>query len=170
LKLEFLKERYDFELQRREQLTSALTLPVGVLSGLGGLMIAMVRSFTAKRLWLAVPFYVGFALDVVAFFVCLFYVARAYHGQKYKYLPLLKELQDWEDDYIGLNSYDAAMGKMEQAFEKHLGERIIDAADRNTENNEWRSYRLHRARLSLFMVLIFTTVAGVLYVLSQLVR
>lgn len=45
--LKFLKERYDFELQRKEQLTSALTLPVGVLSGLGGLMAAMVSERSA---------------------------------------------------------------------------------------------------------------------------
>jgi hypothetical protein len=42
----FLKDRYDFELGRKEKLTGALTLPVGVLSGLGGLIAAMARSFT----------------------------------------------------------------------------------------------------------------------------
>ena len=29
---DFLKDRYDYELQRREQLTTALTLPVGVFT------------------------------------------------------------------------------------------------------------------------------------------
>ena len=170
MKVEFLKERYDFELQRREQLTSALTLPVGVLSGLGGLMIAMVRSFGAKHLWLTVPFFASFGVDVAAFFICLVFLALAYHGQKYKYLPLLKELQDWEDDYMALNSYDVALGKADNAFERHIAERIIDAADRNTENNDGRSNRLHQARLALFGVLILTTVAGVLYIVNQLVR
>ena len=52
MKIEFLKERYDFELKRSDQLTSELPLPVGVLSGLGGLMAAMVRSFPNKTVWL----------------------------------------------------------------------------------------------------------------------
>lgn len=43
---DFLKDRYDYELQRREQLTAALTLPVGVLTVLGGAMAAMARSFS----------------------------------------------------------------------------------------------------------------------------
>ena len=43
---DFLKDRYDYELQRREQLTSAITLPVGVLTVLGGAMAAMARSFS----------------------------------------------------------------------------------------------------------------------------
>jgi hypothetical protein len=170
MKPQFLKDRYDFELQRKEQLTSALTLPVGVLSGLGGLMAAMARSFTAKTLWIALPFFAAFALDVVAFFTCLVYLARAYHRQKYMYLPTLKELQDWEDAFVGLFSYDAAMGKADAAFEKHIGERIIEAADRNTANNDYRSGLLHRARLALFAVLICTTAAGVAYVLNQMVK
>ncbi len=40
----FLKNRYDFELDRKEKLTAALTLPVGVLSVLGGALIAMLIS------------------------------------------------------------------------------------------------------------------------------
>ena len=44
-----LKSRYDYELQRREQLTAALTLPVGVLTVLGGAMTAMARSFSYHR-------------------------------------------------------------------------------------------------------------------------
>ena len=36
---DFLKSRYDYELQRKEQLTTALTLPVAVLTGLGGAII-----------------------------------------------------------------------------------------------------------------------------------
>ena len=170
MKLEFLKNRYDFELQRKEQLTSALTLPVGVLSVLGGLMTAMARSFTGKHLWLSVSFFASSGVDVVVFFTCLIYLFRAYHEQKYMYLPLLYELQGWENDFVGLNSYDAAMGKADEAFERHIGERIIEAADRNTANNERRSGLLHRARLALFGVLIFTTLTGVIYVVNQWVR
>jgi hypothetical protein len=162
--LKFLKERYDFELQRKEQLTSALTLPVGVLSGLGGLMAAMVRSFPNKTLWLTVPFAVAFALDVVAFFVCLVYPARTYHRQKYLYLPLLKELEEWEQAFREFNNYAVATDDIEETFSTHLRERIIEAADRNSGNNEYRSGLLHRARVALFAVLICTTAAGVLYV------
>lgn len=169
--LKFLKERYDFELQRKEQLTSALTLPVGVLSGLGGLMAAMVRSFPHKTLWFTVPFGVAFSLDVVAFFFCLVHLARAYHRQKYIYLPLLRELEEWEEEFRDFNSYvKGTGGDIEETFSTHLRERIIEAADRNTGNNEHRSGLLHRARVALFAVLICTTAAGLLYVLDQVVR
>ena len=43
--VDFLKDRYDCGLQRREPLTAALTLPVGVLTLPGGAMAAPARSF-----------------------------------------------------------------------------------------------------------------------------
>lgn len=143
MELKFLKERYDFELQRKEQLTSALTLPVGVLSGLGGLMAAMVRSFPHKTMWLTVPFGAAFGLDAVAFFFCLVYLARAYHRQKYIYLPLLQELEEWEEEFRAFYTredivVEEAIGDPERTFNIHLRERIIEAADRNTGNNEYR--------------------------------
>lgn len=50
LDFEFLKDRYDFELERKNKLTGDLALPVGVLSGLGGLVATMARSFTDEYL------------------------------------------------------------------------------------------------------------------------
>ena len=49
LDFDFLKDRYDFELQRKEQLTTALALPVGVLGGLGSLLTVMVRTFVFQQ-------------------------------------------------------------------------------------------------------------------------
>lgn len=46
LDLDFLKDRYDFELDRKDKLTTSLTLPVGILTGLGGLIAIMAQSFT----------------------------------------------------------------------------------------------------------------------------
>ena len=174
MKIEFLKERYDFELRRSDQLTSELPLPVGVLSGLGGLMAAMVQSFANKTLWLTVPFVVAFALDVVAFFYCLVYLARAYHRQKYIFLPLLSELEEWEQEFRSFLDREDTVAEVvttpEESFEIHLRERIIQAADRNSMNNEYRSGLLYRARVGLFAVLICTSAAGVVYVVDQVVR
>lgn len=96
---DFLKDRYDYELQRKEQLTAALTLPVGVLTVLGGAIVAMARSFSYQDALLAWPFGLLVAVDVGAFFACLLYLGKAYHRQKYIYLPLLARLEEWENDY-----------------------------------------------------------------------
>lgn len=129
MRFDFVKNRYDYELQRKEQLTAALTLPVGVLSGLGGLIALMARSL---------------------------------------YLPLLKELQEWENAYREfLDQVPTADTTLEQSLDEHLLERIITAADRNTQNNDERSRLLYWARIALFWVLFSTALAGIPYVADQ---
>jgi len=167
MKIDFLKQRYDFELSRREQLTAALALPVGVLGGLGSIIALMARSFVYERAILTEIFVPLLVLDAAAFFACLICLAGAYHRQSHIYLPLLKELQDWEDAFVGVYSYDAAMGKAEEAFDRHIGERIIEAADQNTRNNDQRSRLLYWSRISLFTVLGFTALTGVPFVVNQ---
>jgi hypothetical protein len=84
LGLTFLKDRYDYELARRDGLTSSLTLPAGILTGLGGLLALMLRSFSYESAVLAVLFVFSLALAVLAFMVCLFFLARAWHSGEYE--------------------------------------------------------------------------------------
>ena len=163
----FLKDRYDYELQRKEQLTAALTLPVGVLGGLGSLLTVMVRTLAFRPDVTTVVFAVFMVVAVCSFFTCLVQLIRAYHRQKYKYLPLLKELDaklhEWRQFYA-----EAGYAGAEQDFFNHdLRAAIIESADRNTENNDERSRLLFLARTWLFALLGFTTVAGIAYIANQ---
>ena len=88
--IEPLLKRYDLELDRRDNLTSALSFPVGVLSGLGGLLAVMARSFTYREPLLTVTFSVLLVTVVVA--VALIFFGNAYHGETYELLPTLGEL------------------------------------------------------------------------------
>lgn len=82
LDFHFLKDRYDYELTRKEHLTAALALPVGVLGGLGSLLAVMVRSITFRGDVTSWAFDVMIAGAVASFFGCLIQLARAYHRQK----------------------------------------------------------------------------------------
>ncbi len=166
---EFLNARYEFELQRKEQLTTGLTLPVGVLGGLGSLLALMARSFSYSRSFLTWSFIPILTLAIIAFFVCLLYLARAYHRQTYVFLPLLVEIESSRAEFLKFAPIMAG-GEAEvlDEFEKQMRERMIAAADRNTETNDERSGLLHRARLALFSVLFLTAVAGLPYVIDQL--
>ncbi len=67
LGIDFLKDRYDFELKRKDQLTEALTLPVGVLTVLGGLLGAMAQSFSYGTDAATHVFIVFVVISVIAF-------------------------------------------------------------------------------------------------------
>lgn len=165
---DYLKNRYDFELQRKEQLTAQLTLPVAVLGLLGSAIVAMARSFSYREMALAIPFVILLGGAALAFLVCLVYLGRSYHRQTYVFLPMLEDTDMSRTEFLKFAPVMAG-GEAEvlAEFEKQMRGRIINAADRNTQTNDLRSGLLHRARLALFAVLVLSTVAGLPYVIDQ---
>lgn len=164
----FLKDRYDYELRRREELTTALTLPVGVLTVLGGAMAAMARSFSYEGGSVTWAFGAFLILSVLAFGMCLLLLARAYHPQTYIYLPLLAAIKQSEEEFLKFSNVIAHEGaEVLDEFDSQLDEHVISAADHNTRNNERRSAQLHLARIALFAVLILTALMGIPYVVDQ---
>jgi len=168
LSFEFLKDRYDFELERKNKLTGDLALPVGVLSGLGGLAVTMARSFTYKDAFITGMFIGAFGLAVITFIICLCLLALAYIAQTYEYLPLLADLDKSAEEFREFNAYVRGTGgDVDDTFADELRRRIIKAADRNTLSNDLRSKWLHYSRITLFLVLGFTALAVVPYVVDQ---
>ena len=177
----FLKDRYDYELKRKDQITAALTLPVGVLIALGTALAAMARSFSYTDGYLTWCFLIFLGLAAVAFFLCVVYLGLAYHRQTYWYLPQLRELQTTRglykqiylrESYNQKGSWDGDSSQQEQEvddlFQHALEMRIIEAADENTKNNDRRSDRyLYRARLAIFVMLGFTAIMVIPYVVDQ---
>lgn len=165
----FFKNRYDFELDRKEKLTAALTLPVGVLSVLGGASIAMVRSFTYSdpgRTWF---FKAGLVASALTFLTCLVLLAVAYIAQTYVYLSLLRQLTTSRDEFLEYAKVMAGgVQEVMEDFERDVTRRIIDAADANTLSNDRRSKFMHWSRISLFAVLTSVAFSGVFYMFDQL--
>ena len=145
-----------------------MNLPVGILGGLGGLLALMARSFTYHDpvlIWLFAP---SLVLAGCAFLACLIQLARTCHRQISMYLPLLQELEDWEEELRQFNSYlESSGGGKEETFEAQLRKRIIQAADRNTANNDERSRLLFWARIALLATLSLTALAGFFLVVDQ---
>jgi hypothetical protein len=168
LDLDFLKDRYDFELERKNKLTGDLTLPVGVLSGLGGLGATMARSFTYREPLLTGAFMGFLGLAGIGFIICLVLLAKAYHAQTYEYLPLLADLERSAEEFREFNTYvRESGGEDEDSFRDEFRRRIIKAADRNTLSNDLRSKWMHLSRILLFFVLGLTALSVLPYVADQ---
>jgi hypothetical protein len=160
----FAKDRYDCELRRKEQLTAALTSPVAILSILGGGVVIMALSFSYSDQRLTNVFAPVLAADACAISVCLLFLARAYRPQRYLYLPLLKDLLKWEREYAEHARYFQQDGAR---CEGALLERMIEAADRATTNNDNRCELLYRVRVALFTVLCLSVIAAIPYVIDR---
>jgi hypothetical protein len=166
--LDFLKERYDFELDRKDKLTAALALPVGVLTVLGGLGTAMLNSFTFADQTLSAIFVVSLLGGFIAFTSCLVFLGRAYLAQTYAYLPLLGDLKKFEDEMAEFSRVMAGGdAEVAEEFNDEFQRRIIAAADANTLSNDERSKWMHWSRIMLFVIVGFAYIAGVSYGADQ---
>ena len=142
----FLKDRYDYELKRKEQITAALTLPVGSLIALGAAWVAMFQSFSYTDGYPMLFFLLFLGLAAVAFVVCVAYLALAYHRQTHWYLPQLSELKKFREtlrgmfkqiylrEFYGEKEYPGEEQSLIQAaddlFQDDLEIKIIEAADK----------------------------------------
>jgi len=165
LDLAFLKDRYDYELDRKDKLTASLTLPVGILTGLGGLLAVMFRSFTYSSPWLTIPFVAFLAVAVLSFVVCLVFIGRAWHFSEYEYMAFIGTLDRTLQEYEAY--YEGDPKTAGEEFTGNLRRSIIQAADANTELNDRRSKFLYRARIALFVLLVAWSFGGVVYVIDQ---
>ena len=178
---DFLKDRYDYELKRKDQITAALTLPVGILIALGTVMVAMAQSFSytgGYLTWFFLPFLVSSA---VAFLLCVVCISFAYHRQKTWYLQPLSKLQKTRETWRGFYKeiYRRAPGdsslsdeqlfqEADDLFQDELQTKIIEAADHNKRTNDVRSnVYLYWARVVMFVSLTLTAIAGISYVVDQ---
>ena len=181
---DFLKDRYDYELKRKDQITAALTLPVGILIALGAAMAAMARSFSYTDGYLMWFFLLSLGSATAAFFLCMANLGLAYHRQTHWHLPQLSELKKFREtsrgmfkqiylrEFYGEKEYPGEEQSLIQVaddlFQDELEMKIIEAADKNTKNNNIRSNRyLYRARVAIFVVLILIAITGVIYVIDQ---
>jgi hypothetical protein len=168
LDVDFAKEQYRFELQRKNELFNAVSLPVGVLSGLGGLVVLMAKGFSYRG-WTGVPFSLCLSACGVSFAVAAFSLLRAYVGEKYAFIPkpgAIESLRNaLEDFYVGLG-YPPE--RADQDFREQLTRWYVDATDQNTANNDRLSDYLDRAAKGLIGVLISMALCGILYVVDAL--
>jgi type VI protein secretion system component VasK len=81
--------------------------------------------------------------------------------------PLLRELEDKLEEWRSFYREAGYAGAEDDYFTHELLRHVIDAAARNTENNDARSALLYWARVWLFWLLGFATVAGIAYMLNQ---
>ncbi|MBI3491578.1 MAG: hypothetical protein HY047_07350 [Acidobacteria bacterium] len=163
LDFEFLKDRYDFELARKDKLTDSLNLPIGILTVVGGLLGVMVSGFSYQILWLSKIFVTLLAFDGAAFAISLLFLAFAFHRQTYGYLQFLGEFRDAERM---LEDYDQATAGAR--FEQYLRDSLIEAADMNAKMNIRRGRYLSLGRLAILAMVILTALLGLPYVYDHL--
>ncbi len=153
--LDLYKEHYFFEINRRHQLTSQLSIPIGILTVLGGLSAYIVKNnfmcSDDKKLLFAVLL----SISSLFFIITIYYLIRSYYGYTYRFIPSPKDINDYKKQ---LSDYHKKLGSSEEKVELELEEFLIEryaiAAHENTWNNDSKSVFLHKANTALIYTLI----------------
>jgi hypothetical protein len=168
LDVEFAREQYRFELQRKSELLNAVSLPVGVLSALGSLAVLMAKGYSYNS-WARIPFGISLSMDVVCFLIATFSLARLYVGPTYAFIPkpgaIASFKAELEGFYVGLGYPPESA---EPDFRDQLSRWFVHATDQNMANNDRLSEHLTRARQGLIGVLISMALCGILYLVDVL--
>jgi hypothetical protein len=164
------KSLFECEEARREQLRSAVTMPVGVLTVIVSLLGTTLVSYWKGSGWLHCLFSAFWITAIVSAIFAVVFLVRSYHGHKYKGMPTplplwayLSALRQWHEKY----------GSTEQAladFEAYLEHHYATAGDYNTKRNDIRSELLFLANRAVVLTAVFAALAYIPYTVSQLAR
>lgn len=165
---DYYKEHYCLEATRKNDLTNALSLPLGILSLLiGGLAVVAqgvhvpLNSMTILQLALM-------AVAVVFVLRTAYFLARSYYNYAYGYVPTPLEIKRFKEALV---AYYVTLGEtLENAVRKadietleHIDEEYAKHTDRNTKNNNSKSSFIHKANGALIGTIISTLAIGVAY-------
>jgi hypothetical protein len=168
-KHDFLKEHYFFEINRRHQLTSALSIPIGIVALLGGVLAYFLQNIKPSLSWphIAMIVLLVFALYFVG--RTAYFLIRSYHNYTYGYVATPKQFLEYHQQLV---EYYRAIGsdpvEADNELEKQINEQYAQYATQNTQNNDSKSEYLHRANSSLIYSLILVLACALPYLFLSL--
>jgi len=178
MEIEFLKEQYKSEIERKDTLTNSMAIPVGVLTVLGGLLGFLSRDFSYEPTNISLAFVVVLAISALLFLVSIVLLFCAYHGYSYSYLPTAKELKEYFDNlsaYLrqtksSTESDEVVAKRVTQRFDDMLERRYIEAITANSGNNDKKSGYLHWTNTCLITALAAALVAVIPFTIDSKVK
>lgn len=167
----FAQDRYDHEASRRGELTSALALPLGVVSALLGALVVVVRDlhwpFEGWSLFQACMA----AVSALACVVSAYFLVRSYFNYTYRYVVTPKVLNEYRarliQHYLATGKTDSdAKAAADADTHSYIQERYAESAHHNTENNDRKSSFLHRANGAMITAACLAAVSALPYVVA----
>jgi hypothetical protein len=178
MNMEFFKEQYKAEIERKDTLTNSMAIPVGVLTVLGGLLGFLSREFSYEPTNISRIFVAMLIVSALLFLASIVLLFCAYSGYTYSYLPTAKELKKYFDDFSAYlkqaksptESDEALAQRAKQQFEDMLERRYIDAVTDNSGNNDKKSGYIHWANTCLISALAAALLAVIPFTINSKVK
>src|SRR5258708_15828734 len=115
--LQFLLDRYKWELDRKDKISAAVNFPVTLLILVSGLLATLFPRLQLSAPHVVVPVVVLYLAAVGSGIASLPWFIRPYPGSAYLYLPLLPPLDEARNEWRQFYAYANADRADEDFFE-----------------------------------------------------
>jgi hypothetical protein len=137
---------YYHELSERERIRSAISVTVGVLALLGGLLGSMIQTAWIDTTAAGATFAALMVLSIASFLTALIYAVRSYHGEPYQIMAFAMECREYRDQLIAWHTlYGGGKDGAAEEFSAYLEAQYAVAAEANAWVNWRRSALLSSA-------------------------
>lgn len=161
---EFYKSIYDRELNRRKNLDDSISIPIGIISLLIGLVSFYYKSeeyriIIENNKIALILLGITFILLTLSIVLLVKSYNNFLRGFSYPNISLLREVRHFQK--VEIPNYNKQVKEEKQIdFEEDLTNKLIAITDRNTQINDIRAIYLYRAKtfiiLSLSVIFITT--------------
>lgn len=165
LAYKLIKERYCFELQRKNELNNIVSIPAALISGIVAFIAFICSSFPEKNdsdLWIC--FCIFLVLSVFGFIVILILFFKHQFGRKYEYVSSPQDLYDYEkncESTIKNAGLDISYPKINSLICDFMFQQYVECAEANKRNNKEKNDYYRRLMLTIVVTLFFLTIAFV---------
>lgn len=172
--LAFYKSIYDRELNRRKNLDDSISIPIGVISLLIGLISFYYTSAEYKTIIDNSKItLILLGVTLILLTLSIIFLVKSYNnflrGFNYPNISLLKDVRKYQK--IEIPKYNKLVKEDKYInFEEELTNKLISIADRNTQINDSRAIYLYRAKtfMILSLAIIFITTIFLIIKKSEL--
>ncbi len=170
-RIKFYERLYFAELRRKEELRGALSLPTGVLTLLGGVVVVylgeIVEGFATGLgidLALVVLSVLSFLL-IASFVMTALHLLASHHNYTYDYVPYATDIEQAYQEFV--DHYDSRE-EADAQFEASVLSSLVAAHRKNAFNNDSKSTKLHKANRTLIYCLLLALLCSIPYYISTL--
>jgi hypothetical protein len=160
-KFDYYKEQYFFELERKNQLTSNLSIPIGFLTA-----IFTASAYFALNIQELINHW-SFWIFIGLFLIAIYFIFRAsrflfkaFKGLAYSYNPSTKEIYNYELKHKGDNDLD-------DKFFNGIKQSYINSASINRLNNNTRSIYLFKTNENTILAIIFIIISAISFFIGK---
>lgn len=175
-KLDFLKEWYYKEEERKDCLNNSLNIPIGILTAIVAGVYFIINKFNYENENILLKYlFIILSCSVIFFWIlCIYYLLKSYNdlyeGYSYRGFPHANFLhKEKENLKLYLDQYREDLDPsitLELLVEQNVEKTLVDCININSFNNDRKSAYLHKSKVHLLTCIILLFITSAIFTIN----